>query len=280
MSEQREFIEIDDPTDERLAIFGLNERGLSNRPQRRADSGEGWFVAEGDLVVERALAVGCVPVVALVDALRPPDVARVLAEQVTVYAAGESVRARATKLGVPNRIIAVFERPPRPTVDALAATSRRLILVEAVDNPVNIGSIVRNAAGLGWDGLIIDTTSADPLARRSLRVSMGHALGFPHARTNDVSATITSLVGAGYIVAGLTPAADAVDLADWTANQADGRTRVATDRLVLCVGAERSGLSDAALAAASVRLRIPMTAGIDSLNVAAATAIACWALCP
>lgn len=225
-------------------------------------------MAEGDLVVERALEAGCEPVVALVDELRPPPVTEHLQIRVPVYAGGERVRALVTKLGVPNSVVAIFRRPPRTTVDALAATAHRLVLVEAVDNPANIGAIIRNATGLGWDGMIVDTTSADPLARRSLRVSMGHAVVFPHARSTDVAATIAQLVATGFAVAALTPDADATDIDDVTP----------PDRLVVCMGAERVGLSDDVLAAASLRVRIPMQHGVDSLNVAAATAIVCHAL--
>jgi len=267
------FIAIDDPLDERLAVFRFNERALSNRVQRRDDQGDGLFAAEGDLVVERALGAGCVAVTALVDAANPPEVADRLGDDVVVYAAGERVRAAATRLGAPSPIIAIFRRPPRTTVEALATSTQRLVLAEAVDNPVNIGSIIRNAAGLGWHGLITDATSADPLARRSLRVSMGHAVVFPHARSTDVAASVRSLVAAGFVVAALTPAADAVDLADVVAGDLP-------ERIVLCLGSERSGLSPEVQHAASLRLRIPMAAGIDSLNVAAASAIACWALRP
>lgn len=267
------FQPVDDPDDPRLAVFRLNERGLSSRPQRRNDDGEGLFMAEGDLVVERALLAGCIPVVALVDELRPPAVAGVLAQRVPVYAGGEQIRALVTKLGVPNAVVAIFRRPPRTTVEHLAATARRLVVVEAVDNPANIGAIIRNAAGLGWDGLITDTTSADPLARRSMRVSMGHAVAFPHARAVDVPAAIRTLLDHGFSVAALTPDPQAVDIADF----ANGH---ALDRVAVCVGAERAGLSDSLMAAASVRMRIPMQSDIDSLNVAAATAIACHALRP
>ncbi|TPW14515.1 MAG: putative RNA methyltransferase, partial [Acidimicrobiaceae bacterium] len=149
------FIAVDDPDDERLAVFGYNDRGLSNRVQRRSDGGEGLFIAEGDLVVERALWAGCTPVAALVDELRPPPVAAVLAASVPVYAVGEKVRAKVTKLGVPSSVIAIFQRPARSTVAELAGRARRLVMVEAVDNPANIGAIVRNAAGLGWDGLVL-----------------------------------------------------------------------------------------------------------------------------
>jgi tRNA G18 (ribose-2'-O)-methylase SpoU len=249
-------------------VFRLNERGLASRTQRRNDNGEGLFMAEGDLVVERAFSAGCVPVVALVDELRPPPVAHLLLQHVPVYAGGEQVRALVTKLGVPNAIVAIFQRPPRTTVEQLAIDAHRLVVVEAVDNPANIGAIIRNAAGLGWDGLITDATSADPLARRSMRVSMGHAVVFPHARAADMASAMATLARHGFVVVALTPAADATDIVDVPF----------APRIAVCVGAERAGLSDPVLDAATMQVRIPMQAGIDSLNVAAATAIACHAL--
>lgn len=264
------FVVVDDPDDPRLAAFRLNERGLTNRLQRRDDTGDGLFMAEGDLVVERALQAGCVPVAALVDAARPPAVADVLAERIDVFAGGDRMRAEVTKLGMPYSIVALFQRPPRADADALAASCDRLVLVEAVDNPLNMGSIVRNALGMGWQGLVFDETSVDPLARRAMRVGMGHSLHLPHARVRSMPATVASLVAQGWQVCALTPAADAVPLHEV----------VAAERVALLLGAERVGLSDAALAAASVRVAIPMHAGVDSLNVANAAAIACWHLSP
>lgn len=270
-----DLVVIDDPDDERVAAFRLNERGLSNRVQRRDDEGDGLFMAEGDLVVERALDAGCVPVLALVDSERPPAVAARLAEHVTLFAGGERLRAAITKLGMPYSVVALFERPRRPTAEELATTAKRLVLVEAVDNPVNIGSIVRNALALGWDGLVVDGTSADPLARRSLRVSMGHALRLPHARTRDLPGVIASLRADGWSVLALTPSADAVAL-----DQIGEAVEHLADRVALVVGSERAGLSPASLAAATARVRIPMLGSVDSLNAAAATAIACWHLRP
>lgn len=261
---------IEDPDDPRVAAFRLNERGLANRVQRRDDGGDGLFMAEGDLVVERALDAGCRPVLALVDHERPPALTARLAEHVTVFAGGDRLRAAITKLGMPYSVVALFERPPRPTAEALAAASTRLVLVEAVDNPVNVGSIVRNALALGWDGLITDSTSADPLARRALRVSMGHALRLPYARVGDIAATMASLRDGGWQVYALTPTPGAVPLDDVHP----------TTRTALVVGSERAGLSDAALAAASACLQIPMRSDVDSLNAAAATAVACWHLRP
>jgi tRNA G18 (ribose-2'-O)-methylase SpoU len=261
-------IVIDDPDDERLAAFRLNERGLANRAQRRDDGGDGLFMAEGDLVVERALAAGCLPALALVDAARPPAVAAQLAALCPVYAGGDRLRAAVTKLGMPYTVVALFHRPPRTPLADIAATAQRLVITEALDNPVNIGGIVRNALALGWDGLVVDATSADPLARRALRVSMGHALHLPHARTDDVPALVRTLSAQGVVVCALTPAADAVPL----------DAVPLAPRMALLVGSERAGLSPAALNAATHRVSIPMLAGVDSLNAAAATAIACWQL--
>jgi tRNA G18 (ribose-2'-O)-methylase SpoU len=266
------FTLVDDPDDPRLARFRLGERGLTNRLQRRDDSGDGLFMAEGDLVVERALEAGCVPVAALVDAQRPPDVARRLQETVEVYAGGETMRAVVTRMGMPYSVIALFERPPRATLAELAGATTRLVVCEAVDNPVNVGSIVRNALGLGWGGLVMDGTSCDPLARRSMRVSMGQALALPHARVDDAPTAIRSLVEAGWSVFALTPAPDALSLDDVSLDAARH------GRVALVLGSERSGLTPEAMAAATARVAIPMHSGVDSLNVAAASAIACWHL--
>jgi tRNA G18 (ribose-2'-O)-methylase SpoU len=261
-------IVIDDPHDERVAAFRLNERGLSNRPQRRDDRGSGLFMAEGDLVVERALAAGCRAVMALVDPQRPPPLVATLEAACPVYAGGEAVRAAITKLGMPYTVVALFERPARPAARELTAQSQRLVIAEAVDNPVNIGSIARNALALGCDGLVVDETSADPLSRRSLRVSMGNALLLPHARTADLPGLVGELGDDGFVVCALTPAHDATPL---DAIQP-------TQRMALLVGSERAGLSAAALAAATHRVCVPMHGGVDSLNVAAASAIAFWHL--
>ncbi|HSM65939.1 MAG TPA: RNA methyltransferase [Ilumatobacteraceae bacterium] len=258
-----EVVRVDDPDDPRFTQFRLNERGLASRSDKRDDAGAGFFLAEGDLVVHRALDAGCRPVAALVDADRIPDV--VDRFEAPVYSGGVEVRRVVSRLGIPSTVIALFHRPARPTVAELAAHARRLVVVEAVDNPSNIGSIIRNAAALGWDGLILDHTSADPLARRSLRVAMGTVFALPHARTTDLAADLRRLTEFEHYA--MTPAAGAVAL----------DTVDPGERLSILIGSERSGLSDALLELATP-VRIPMAAGIDSLNAAAATAIACYAL--
>jgi tRNA G18 (ribose-2'-O)-methylase SpoU len=261
-------IHIDDADDPRLACFRRNERGLASRRQRRNDDGDGLFMAEGDLVVERALDAGCTPVVALVDAAKPPPVTDRMASDVPIYAGGDHVRAMVTQLGMAQGIVALFERPPRPTPARIRRLATRLIVVEAVDNPINMGSIIRNAVALGWDGLLFDATSADPLSRRSLRVSMGLAIGFPAARCTSLIDELQLLADDDFVVCALTPCADADDIA----------TISRSDKMAVMVGSERAGLSDAALAASAHRVRIPMAPGVDSLNAAAATAIACHTL--
>ena len=258
-----EVVRIDDPDDPRFRQFRLNERGLASRSEKRDDAGAGLFFAEGDLVIERAAAAGCVPIAALVDI---DDVLPLAGELgCTVYGGGVEVRRLVTGLGYPHRIVALFERPARPTVGQLAADADRLVVLEAVDNPANVGSVIRNAAAFGWDGLILDHTSADPLARRSLRVAMGTAFALPHARTRHLADELRALDG--FELFALTPAADAVSI--------DELPR--PDRAAILIGSERAGLSDDLLAIATP-VRIPMAAGVDSLNAAAATAVACFAL--
>jgi tRNA G18 (ribose-2'-O)-methylase SpoU len=261
-------IRVDDPDDPRLAGFRRNERGLTNRRQRRDDDGDGLFMAEGDLVVERALDAGCTAVIALIDSAKPPPVTARLPADVPIYGGGDRLRAMVTQLGTPQGIVALFARPARTTADNLAQRATRLIVIEAVDNPINVGSIVRNAVALGWDGMIFDYTSADPLSRRSLRVSMGQAIAFPAARTNDLPGDLSRLAAGGFAVCALTPSADAADIS----------TIPITGKMCIVIGSERSGLSPDSLAASTQRVRIPMAEGIDSLNAAAATAIACYTL--
>jgi tRNA G18 (ribose-2'-O)-methylase SpoU len=256
-------VEIDDPDDPRFRQFRLNERGLASRADKRDDAGAGLFLAEGDLVVERAIAAGCRPLAALVDIERVPDVAAAL--ECPVYGGGYKVRQVVSRLGVPLSIVTLFHRPSRPTVAELAANSNRLVVVEAVDNPTNIGSIIRNAAALGWEGLVLDHTSADPLARRSLRVGMGTVFSLPHARTPTLAADLQMLDD--FELYAMTPSDGAVSL-----NSIDPGPRVA-----VLIGSERSGLSEEVLSIATP-VQIPMADGVDSLNAAAATAVACYAL--
>jgi tRNA G18 (ribose-2'-O)-methylase SpoU len=258
-----QLIAIDDPGDARFRQFRLNERGLASRSEKRDDAGAGLFFAEGDLVIERALAAGCIPVAALVDADVVPAIAAALT--CPVFSGGVEVRRVVTGLGYPHPIVALFERPSRPSVADLAVEASRLVVVEAVDNPANVGSIIRNAAAFGWDGLVLDHTSADPLARRSLRVAMGTVFSLPHARTRHLASELAALDDIEFFA--MTPDADAIDIGDVPDHA----------RIAVMIGSERDGLSGELLSMATP-VRIPMAPGVDSLNAAAATAVACYAL--
>jgi tRNA G18 (ribose-2'-O)-methylase SpoU len=255
-------IHVDDADDARLELFGLTDRQL----RARGSGSRGWFLAEGSLVVERAAEAGCRAVAALVDPARVPAVAATL--DAPVYGAGDAVRRAATRLGVVQPILAVFERPAPTDAATLSAHADRLVVVQAVDNPSNIGAIVRNAAALGWDALVLDRESADPFARRALRVAMGTAFTLPHARVDDVQSFVRDLEGMATFA--LTPATAADDLDDVAS----------PPRAAIVVGSERDGLTPGMLATCDRLVRIPLAPGVDSLNVAAATAIACHHLRP
>ena len=274
---------IDSPDDPRLEQFRLREREL--RPRRipaRMSKGmtpadmervsAGHFVAEGDLVVERALDAGCVPVALLTDADSPASVVTRVSTEVPVFAAHAEARKMLTGLGVALDVIGLFERPRVADLSTIIASSRHLLVTEDVDNPTNIGAISRSAAAFGVNGLVLDRNSADPLARRALRVSMGTALTMRHCRVDDIPSILPLLRDEGFTVCGLTPHHAADDITA-VANGLSPSARVA-----IVLGSERTGLSEQTLTSIQHRVRIPMASGIDSLNVAAAAAVACHCL--
>lgn len=276
-------IVIESPDDERLAQFRLREREMRPRhlPQRvikgrRPEDVEriqhGMFVAEGDLVVERALDAGCSMVVALVDADQPTPLIKRIPDDVPIFAAAREARRILTGLGVALDIMGIFERPILPTFDDCIASAQRAIIVEDVDNPTNMGAIVRSASAFGVDALVLDRNSADPLARRALRVSMGTALSLPTCRTGDILAAIADMHRHGFVVCALTPSVVAVDI---RSVEKDMRSQA---KVAILMGSERTGLSTTALALATHQVRIPMAEGVDSLNVASAAAVATYAL--
>lgn len=164
------------------------------------------FIAEGDLVVRRALEAGCKPDVVLCD----PKCAHEFAESVhqaggTTLTASADIRREVTGLGVPLDAIGVFLRPPISDAQELINISTRIIVLDCVDNPSNVGTIARSAAALGWNALLLDSTSADPLARRALRVSMGTTFKLPFARVSNVGETLQLLAARGFSIVGMTP---------------------------------------------------------------------------
>lgn len=231
------------------------------------------MIAEGVVVVRRMLA-SPYPLRALLGVARrfdelADDLAGV---DVPAYTADADVMAEIVGFHLNRGVLAVADRAPMPEAAAFAAGARTLAVLEGVNDHENIGALFRNAAALGVDGVLLGPRCADPLYRRSVRVSMGHVLQVPFAVLPEPwPESLDLLRAAGLAVAALTPAADAVPL---------GATGLAGKRVALLLGAEGPGLTDAALAAADVRVRIPMAPGVDSLNVATAAAVAFHAVGP
>jgi tRNA G18 (ribose-2'-O)-methylase SpoU len=167
-------------------------------------------------------------------------------------------------------VLASFHRRPLPTAAEVLAAARRVAILEDVNNHTNLGAIFRGAAALGVDAVLLSPSCADPLYRRSVRVSMGQVFAVPYARLEPWPGGLDTVRAAGFVVLALTPAADAVPI-----QRLDDAARA---RPALLFGAEGPGLSGAALAGSDRRVRIPMHRGVDSLNVAAAAAVAFWEL--
>ncbi len=257
-------ITIEDPDDERIADY----RALTDVELRtRWEPPHGLFIAEGELVLRRALAAGYRLRSLLVDAKRVDQMPEVDAP---VYAGTQDVLEAATGFHVHRGVLASFHRRPLPTATEVLATSRRVAILEDVNNHTNLGAIFRGAAALGLDAVLLSPSCADPLYRRSVRVSMGQVFAVPYAKLEPWPAALDTVRAAGFAVLALTPAADAVPI-----QRLDRATR---QRPALLFGAEGPGLSGAALAGSDHRVRIPMRRGVDSLNVAAAAAVAFWEL--
>jgi tRNA G18 (ribose-2'-O)-methylase SpoU len=256
---------ITDPDDERIADF----RALTDVALRtRWEPPHGLFIAEGELVLRRALRAGYRPRSYLLDVKRIGQLADL--GGAPVYAADQAVLQRATGFHVHRGVLASFHRRALPTLRQVLDPARRVVICEDVNNHTNLGAIFRGAAGLGMDGVLLSPSCADPLYRRSVRVSMGEVFAVPYTTLHPWPEGLDLVRQAGFSVLALTPGAGAVPL-----QHLDRRHR---RRPALVLGAEGAGLSAGALRAADSRVAIPMHRGVDSLNVAAAAAVACYEL--
>ncbi|WP_228032234.1 RNA methyltransferase [Mycolicibacterium sp. P9-22] len=186
---------------------------------------------------------------------------------VPVYRATAEVMAAAVGFHLNRGVLAAAPRPGELTVDAVIADARTVAVLEGVNDHENLGSIFRNAAGLGVDGVLFGTGCADPLYRRAVRVSMGHALLVPYAWASSWPDDLEMLRDNGFRVLAMTPNPAAPTLASAMAD-------LAGDKVAMMVGAEGPGLKEHTMRSADVRVRIPMSRGTDSLNVATAAALA------
>lgn len=242
--------------------------------RRRLEPAGGLYLAESTRVIERALAAGHRPRAVLTRAAWLPQLESLLAPfpDVPVYVGEDQELERLTGFHLHRGALASMHRPAPPPLEAVLADARRVVVLEDVVDHTNVGSVFRSVAGIGADAVLVTPRCADPLYRRSVRVSMGTVLQVPWTRLPEWREAAPVLHGVGFTIAALALTDDAVPLDDLAADP--------PDRLALVLGTEGDGLSRGALAAADLVVRIPMRHGVDSLNVAAAAAVAVWATRP
>lgn len=260
-------IDISDLSDPRLADYSH----LTDVALKKARGTEhGLYLAESALVLERALRAGHQPRSVLALGGTVDEAVALVGPDVPVFSGPGELLAGLTGYVLHRGLIASMNRPALPDPDELLATARRIVILEDVADPTNVGAIFRSAGAIGADAILVTPRCSDPFYRRAIRVSMGTVLQVPWTRTGDWAATRALLTRHGFHVAALALTPDAVSLRDF-----DG---AAYERLALVLGAEGPGLTPEALAASDSVVQIPMKHGIDSLNVAAASAVAMWAL--
>jgi tRNA G18 (ribose-2'-O)-methylase SpoU len=256
---------VADPSDPRVRdFFRLSDPELRRR-REQPDGDPGFFVAEGTLVI-RQLLRSPYPVRSVL--VTPKGLAALEGDlagcDAPVFLVDQPVMESIAGFRFHRGALASAARRRPDGLDEVVAGADLVVVAEGVNDNENLGALFRNAAAFGARALVLDAATADPLYRRSIRVSMGHALRTPFARVDDASSAVERLRASGYEVLALTPAADAEDL----------RTVPVRSRQALLVGAEGPGLSAHTMAAADRRVRIRMAAEVDSLNVATAAAIA------
>ena len=262
-------IPIEAADDERLADY----RDLTDVALRRVLEPEGGlYIAESAKVIARAVGAGHRPRSVLVQEKWLDDLSPILAEHddVSVYVVSSEIAERLTGYVIHRGALAAMHRPVPPPVADVIAGARRVVVLEDIVDHTNVGAIFRAAAGLGADAVLVSPRCADPLYRRSVRVSMGTVFQVPWTRLPEWSEARGILSDLGFHLAALALADDAVPL--------DVFARDAPERVALLLGAEGDGLSRRALEASDTVVTIPMAGGVDSLNVAAASAVAIWEL--
>lgn len=258
------FIRVEDPADPRLDEF----RDLTHA-DRRPDrpGGRGLVVTEGVPVVQRLLA-SPYPVRAVFGVPNKVESLRAQLEpfDVPAYTGGADLMAAVVGFHLNRGVLATADRAPEPFLPDLLGPARRIAVLEGINDHENLGGLFRNAAGLGVDAILLGDRCADPLYRRSVRVSMGHVLQIPFTRLDPWPAMLGVLRHAGFAVLAMTPKPPAAALR--------GINAAALPKVAMLLGAEGPGLTDEALESADLRVRIPMPEGVDSLNIATAAAIA------
>ena len=268
-------IEIESIDDERLSAYArLTEAQLRNKLEPEA----GIFIAESPKVIERALDAGMQPLSFLMERDKVDAQASLVqqAGEVDVFTGSREVLERLTGFELTRGVLCAMRRPQLPRVEELLAQARRVAVLEGIVDHTNVGAAFRSAAALGVDAVLVTPTCCDPLYRRAVRVSMGTVFQVPWTRIGSKPADWPDAGLAQLRHAGFTTAAFALD--EHALLLGDKRLHD-EPKLALVFGTEGDGLSASTIAQCDYTVRIPMRAGVDSLNVAAASAVAFWELC-
>ncbi len=260
-----ELVDITDPDDPRLADY-RDLRDVELRKHLEAE--HGLFLAEGEKVVRRGVEAGFDPRSFLMAPRWLDGLADVLATtDAPCYVLPESLIEHVTGFHVHRGALASLARRALPSLESVLAPARSVLVLEDIVDHTNVGAIFRSGAALGFDAVLLSPRCADPLYRRSIKVGMGAVFTLPWTRLPDWYDAMGSLSSAGFTTVALTLAADSIPIESAVAG---------VDRLALVLGSEGHGLSSRWEASADLRATIAMREGIDSLNVGAASAVACY----
>lgn len=268
-------IEITNFLDPALDIYArLNENQLLNRHEPE----KGIFIAESPKVVERALDAGCVPISMLLEHKHITGEAAPLIKRcgdIPIYTAEFSILTQLTGFPLTRGVLCAMYRPKLPSVYEVCSGARRIAILENVMNPTNIGAIFRSAAALNMDAVLLTPACSNPLYRRAIRVSMGTVFQIPWTflgkEYSDCSKTsVAKLKSLGFKTVSMALTEDSISI--------DAPELMAEEKLAIILGTEGDGLATSTITASDYTVCIPMSHGVDSLNVAAASAIAFWQL--
>ncbi|MGN0291315.1 MAG: TrmH family RNA methyltransferase [Lachnospiraceae bacterium] len=268
-------IEITDFDAPELDVYArLSEVQLLNRHEPE----KGLFIAESPKVVERALNSGCIPVSILVEKKHITGQARdIIARcgEIPVYTADFDILTQLTGFQLTRGMLCAMHRPKLPSVEKVCTNARRIAVLENIVNPTNVGAIFRSAAALNIDAVLLTPACSNPLYRRAIRVSMGTVFQIPWTflgkeDTNSSTPDITYLKKLGFKTAAMALSDDSISI--------DNPKLMAEDKLAIILGTEGDGLAASTISDCDYTVCIPMSHGVDSLNVAAASAVAFWQL--
>ena len=268
-------IEITTFEDPRLDVYArLTEAQLLNR----FEPAKGMFIAESPKVIQRALDAGCKPVSLLMERKDiDGQAAEIIAQcgDIPLFTADRDVLCQLTGFQLTRGVLCAMLRPKLPTVEEICKDAKRIVILENVMNPTNVGAIFRSAAALHMDAILLTPGCSNPLYRRSARVSMGTVFQIPWTFIGEETTDwphpgMERLEAMGFKTAAMALRDDSVSI--------DDPDLLAEERLAIVLGSEGDGLVDKTIADCDYTVKIPMSHGVDSLNVAAASAVAFWQL--